>query len=79
MVVVCRGLEERLIDGLVGVLQLDILTYKPDGYGFGGIVHAFKKIEPRRHMRLALRLDSGLAQHYLIQVLMVHSHRHLVY
>ena len=77
-VVVGSGLEERLVDGLVGIGQLDILTHQTDTNRFGGIFHAVEEVHPRLQMGLAIDGQAGLGEHELVEMLLVHLQRDFV-
>lgn len=72
------GLEERLVDGLVGVLEFDVFSYESDGHGVGGRVHAGEEFVPRAHVGLSRWFYAGFTHHDLVEMLTVHQHRDLI-
>lgn len=72
------ALEQSLIDTLVGILKLHILTHQTYGHLLCGLVHLGEKLAPWAQVRLALRHNPDLAEHYLVKMLLMHQHGHLV-
>ena len=70
---ICGGLEERFVDGLVGVLKLDIFSDKSDAYLLVGGAHFGQELFPGVHVGLAFGFESHLAHDDLVEVLLVHQ------
>ena len=77
-VMIGAGVQQALVDALVGVLQRDILAHQADAHLLGRALEFGQKLVPLLHVGLALDLEAGLLQDDVVQALLVHLQGHLI-
>ena len=77
-VVVGAGVQQALVDALVGILQRDILAHQADAHFLFGALELGKEFVPLRQVRLSLTADARLLEDDVVQSLLVHHQRHLI-
>ena len=71
-------LQERFVDGLVGILQLDVLTDEGDGDDVLSFFTQGEELLPLLQLGLSLGRDTALLEHDLIEMLLAESQGYLI-
>ena len=71
-------LQERFVDGLVGILQLDVLTDEGDGDDLLSFFAQGEELLPLLQLRLSLGRDAALLEHDLIEMLLAECQGYLI-
>ncbi len=69
---------QGFLDALVGVLQLHVLAHQADVDLVLGLLVAVQEVLPAAQVGIRVVVDAQLAQHHLIQVLILHQQGHVV-
>ena len=71
-------LQECFVDGLVGILQLDVLTDEGDGDDVLSFFAQGEELLPLLQLGLSLGRDTALLEHDLIEMLLAESQGYLI-
>ena len=71
-------LQERFVDGLVGILQLDVLTDEGDGDEVLGFFTQSEELLPLLQLGLSLGCDTALLEYDLIEMLLAECQGYLI-
>ena len=71
-------LQERFVDGLVGILQLDVLTDEGDGDDVLSLLAQGEELLPLLQLGLSLGRDTALLEHDLIEMLIAECQGYLI-
>ena len=77
-VMVGAGVQQALVDALVGILQRDVLAHQADAHHLAGALELGQEFVPLVHVGLALCLEAGFLQDDVVQALLVHLEGHLI-
>ena len=72
------SLQERFVDGLVGILQLDVLTDEGDGDEVLSLFAQGEELLPLLQLGLSLGRDTALLEYDLIEMLIAESQGYLI-
>ncbi len=72
------GMDERFIDGLIGILKLHVFADHADIDSTLGVFHPAQEIEPAVELRLAEIFYVELLEHDQIEILLFELDRHIV-
>ena len=77
-VMVGTGVQEALIDALVGILQGDILAHQADAHFLLGALELGEEVVPLGEVGLAVGGQTRLLEDDVVQALLVHLEGHLI-
>ena len=77
-VMIGTGMQQTLVDALVGILQRHILAHQADAHLLGSALELGKEFIPLLHVGLAITLDARLLEDNVVKSLLMHLEGHLI-
>ena len=77
-VMIGAGVQQALVDALVGILQGDILAHEADAHLLLGTLELSQEVVPLVHVGLTVTLQASFLEDDVVQTLLMHLQRHLI-